>query len=33
MDKRAALTEALPHVMRYARALTRNADTAEDLAA
>ncbi|MAF47049.1 MAG: sigma-70 family RNA polymerase sigma factor [Rhodospirillales bacterium] len=31
MDKRAALTETLPHVMRYARALTRNADTAEDL--
>ena len=31
MDKRAALTDALPDVMRFARALTRNADTAEDL--
>jgi RNA polymerase sigma-70 factor (ECF subfamily) len=31
MDKRAALTDALADVMRYARALTRNADTAEDL--
>ncbi len=31
MDKRAALTGALTDMMRYAQALTRNPDTAEDL--
>ncbi|NQV55154.1 MAG: sigma-70 family RNA polymerase sigma factor [Rhodospirillales bacterium] len=31
MDKRTALKDALPHVMRYARALTRDPDLAEDL--
>jgi len=31
MDKRSALVAELPHLMRYARALTRDGDAAEDL--
>ena len=31
MDKRSALVAELPHLMRYARALTRDTDAAEDL--
>ncbi len=31
MDKRKDLTDQLPHLMRYARALTRDADAAADL--
>jgi RNA polymerase sigma-70 factor (ECF subfamily) len=31
MDKRSALTAELPHLMRYARALKRNAEAADDL--
>jgi RNA polymerase sigma-70 factor (ECF subfamily) len=31
MDKRAALVAELPHLMRYARSLTRDADAANDL--
>lgn len=31
MDKRKALLDALPHLMRYARALTRDTDAADDL--
>ena len=31
MNKKQAVVEALPHLMRYARALTRNATAADDL--
>ena len=31
MDKRTALVAELPHLMRYARSLTRDADQANDL--
>jgi RNA polymerase sigma-70 factor (ECF subfamily) len=31
MDKRAALIDQLPHLMRYARALKRDTDAADDL--